>query len=123
MKKVFSLICLILLMALFAGFTYEGELDPNEFDKWQVVKFQPTPQGLIWVFIRNPDQESPIKIVAQIAGPNLTLIGYRYFKNGEPYMYKLDPEQSKYVRMELSEERRRRCMEYHSDQLVPAAAI
>ena len=111
-------ICLILLMALLTGFTWEGELDPDEFDNWKIVKISPTPRGFIWVFIRNPDQESPIKIVAQIATPDFTLIGYRYLKDGEPYVYGFDPEQDKYVRIELSEEKRRRCMECHESRRI-----
>ena len=123
MKKVFIFLCLLLVMALTVAFTYEGELDPDEFDSWKVVKLQPTSQGFVWMFAKNPDQASAIDIVAMAVGLNSTLFGYRYFKYGEPYSYVFDSEQNKYVRMELSEERRRRCMECHRGQLVTGTAI
>ena len=105
------------------GFTWEGVLDPNEFDKWKVISVQPTAQGLIWMFIKNPDQASPIDIVALAVDANSTLIAYRYFKYSEPHSYIFDINEDKYVRHHFTDEQKKSCMKCHSGKLVPKASI
>ena len=118
---------MILITLLTAGtawaLTWEGELDPNEFDKWKVISVQPTAQGLIWMFIKHPDQASPIDIVALAVSLNSTLIAYRYFKYGEPYSYIFDSNEDKYVRHHFTLEQEKSCMKCHSGKLVPKASI
>ncbi len=118
---------MILLTLLTAGtawaFTWEGELDPNEFDKWKVISVAPTPQGLIWMFIKNPDRASPIDVVAMQVDLNSTLLSYRYLEYGEPHIYVLDINQNKYVRHHFTLEQKKSCMQCHSDKLVPRASI
>ena len=118
---------IVLLIVLTAGmawaFSWEGELDPNEFDKWKVVSAQPTPQGFLWMFVKNPDEESPIDIVAMAVDANSTLIAYRYFKYSEPHSYIFDINEDKYVRHHFTDEQRRSCMKCHTDKLVPQASI
>lgn len=97
-----------------AGFTWEGELDPNEFDKWEKIFVSPGPRiGTAWVFIKNPDYGSPIEIVALQIKFEGYLLAYRYFKDGEPYVYVFNGK-DKYVQLDLSNEQRRSCMECHT---------
>ena len=91
---------IILLILLTAGMawatTWEGELDPNEFRKWKFLSVTPNVEGLAWVFIKNPDQASPIDTVALAVDLNSNILGYRYFKDGEPYSYIFDNNNDKY---------------------------
>ena len=118
---------IVLLIVLTAGmawaFSWEGELDPNEFDNWKVVSVQPTPQGFLWMLVKNPDEESPIDIVAMAVDANSTLIAYRYFKYGEPQSYIFDISEDKYVRHHFTDEQKKSCMKCHSDRLVPRTSI
>jgi len=118
---------IVLLIVLSAGmawaFSWEGELDPNGFDTWKVVSVQPTAQGLAWMFVKNPDQASPIDIVAMAVDLDSTLVSYRYFKHGQPHSYVFDTDQEKYVQHPFTDEQRRSCMQCHSDKLVPQASI
>ena len=118
---------IILLVVLAAGaawaFEWEGELDPNEFDKWTVISVQPTPQGLVWMFAKNPDEASAIDVVAMAVDSNFTLLSYRYFKHGEPHSYFFNVKEGKYVRYQFTEEQRKSCMNCHSEKLVPQALI
>lgn len=41
---------------------------------------------------------------------------YRYFKDGEPYIYTLNADLDKYVRVELSEEERQGCIRCHKKE-------
>ncbi len=118
------LVLVFLLVGIFSvSFDWEGELDPNEFDKWKVISIQPTPQGLVWMFVKNPDQAAPVDIVAMAVDLDFTLFGYRYFKYGIPYSYVFDVEQGKYVQHRLTDEQRRSCMKCHRDKLIPQADI
>jgi hypothetical protein len=118
---------IILLIVLTAGmawaFSWEGELDPNEFDKWKLISVQPSPQGLLWMFVKNPDQASAIDTVAMAVDLDSTLIGYRYFKGGEPYSFVFDSSQEKYVERRFTNEEKNSCMKCHVDKLVPQAFI
>lgn len=127
MKKILIL-ALILGCALIAtAFTWEGELDPNDFDNWEIVSTLPNPQaGYAWVIIKNPwvdeynvfyDAETAaIDRVAMLVDSYQNLLGYRYFKDGEPYGYFFDIEQKKYVRHEYSQEEKNGCMECHKQR-------
>lgn len=111
-----------IVSCIVSAFTWEGELDPNEFDnnKWEVISTQRDPQGNVWMYIKNPDQDSPIKIVAIEIDRHLVLTSYRYFKYGEPYDYVLKPdigEDGAYVRYKLTEEQRRSCIGCHKDKV------
>jgi len=98
LKKIFLTVLILAMSLTLVSFTYEGELDPNEFNKWKVLSVQPpTPQGVFWMYVKNPDQASPIDIVAMVVDLDSTLLGYRYFKGGEPYSYVFDSNEEKYV--------------------------
>ena len=118
---------IILLILLAAGmawaFTWEGELNPNEFDNWKLISVQPTPQGFFWVFIENPDQTSAIDVVVMEVDLNFTLRSYRYFKYGEPRIYVFDNNQSKYARHYFTHEQKKSCIKCHIDKSVPQSVI
>ena len=111
---------IILLILLTAGmawaFTWEGELNPNEFDNWKLISVQPTPQGYFWVFIENPDQTSAIDVVVMEVDLNSMLRSYRYFKYGEPHIYIFDNDQQKYLRHYFTNEQKKACMQCHEDK-------
>ncbi len=99
-----------------AGFTWEGELDPNEFDKWEKITTSPGPRiGTAWVFIKNPDCGAPIEIVALQIKFEGYLLAYRYFKDHEPYVYVFNVIQNKYIRLRMTEDQKRSCMECHKE--------
>lgn len=118
---------IILVILLTAGmawaFSWDGELDPNEFDKWKLLSVQPGPQGFLWMYVKNPNQASAIDIVAMAVSLNSTLLSYRYFKHGDPYSYIFDSNEGKYVQQHFTDEQRQSCMKCHSDKLVPQASI
>lgn len=97
-------------------FTWEGELNPNEFDDWKLLSVRPVPQGYFWVFIENPDQTSAIDVVVLEVDLNSNVLGYRYFKDGEPYLYVFDVNKGKYVHYSFTQEEKESCMKCHSDK-------
>jgi len=99
-----------------ADFTWDGELNPNEFDTWKLLSIQPTSQGYFWVFIENPDRDSPIDVVVLRVDSNSNILGYRYFKDGESYLYLFDSNKNKYVRYYFTQEERESCMKCHSNK-------
>ncbi len=118
---------IILLILLTAGMawatTWEGELDPNEFRNWKLLSVTLNVEGLAWVFIKNPDQTSPIDTVALAVDLDSNILGYRYFKDGEPYSYVLDNNEDKYVRHYFTHEEKESCVKCHSGELIPAVSI
>ena len=100
-------------------FTWEGELNPNAFNNWEVLSIQNTNNpSIIFSFIRNPDKTSPIKkVVLDIIVFDGGLLRYRYFKDGQPYCYVYDGE-NKYMQRKYTLEERKGCMECHQDQIV-----
>ena len=116
------LIGLLLSVKSVMAFTWEGELNPNEFDNWKLVSVQPTPQGYFWVFIENPDQTSAIDVVVMKVDLNSMLRSYRYFKYGEPHMYIYDAQQDKYIKMILTEKGKQDCLKCH-ERTVPSTPI
>lgn len=107
-----------------ADFTWEGELDPDDFDDWKVIKATEfDARGILWVFWRNPDTDSPIKVVVGEIYFDETLIMYRYFKRGEPHMFYLDKQKNRYVRYSFTDEERKNCMSCHQDEVEPPAIL
>jgi len=98
-----------------AGFAWEGELDPNKFDDWRLLSIRPL-QGYFWVFIENPDPASPIEVVMLEVDLNSNVLGYRYFKHGEPHLYVFDVGRNEYVRYRFTREEKESCMECHGDE-------
>jgi len=103
-------------------FSWDGELNVNEFDNWEVLSTQFIPQGT-WVFIKNPDITSPIKIVAMAIDYEQNLWGYRYFKDSQPYSFRFNPDNTKYEEYKFTQEERNGCMKCHQDKIVAQEAI
>lgn len=102
---------------IFIDFTYEGELNPDIFAKWKVIKTKFDSSGIIWMYWQNPDPNSPIKVVVGEVYIDETLLAYRYFKNGQPYMFTLDSEQNKYVRYNFTDVEKKDCMRCHESEV------
>jgi hypothetical protein len=104
-------------------FTWEGELDPNAFDAWEIFSVQRASDPLIIMsFISNPDKTAAIKtVVLLIAAFEGDILAYRYFKEGQPYQYVHDGK-GKYVEKKLTLEERKGCMKCHRDQLIQEEA-
>lgn len=105
-------------------FTWEGELNPNTFDNWEVLSVARTLNPLLVLgFITNPDKTSVIKTVAvTIVTLDGSLLGYKYFKDGQPYTYVFDGE-SGYVQYKFTPEEMKGCMQCHQDQVIPGEAV
>ena len=105
-------------------FAWDGELNPNTFDNWEILSIQHTTNpSITFNIISNPDKTSSIKkVVLDIVVFDGTLLGYRYFKDGQPYLYFFDGE-SKYIQHKLTLEERKGCMECHQDQIIPEEAV
>ena len=117
MKRLIGIFMVLLMTLTFSAFTWEGELDPNNFNNWEVVDAMPSPQAFIWLIIKNPDQASPINTVAIGVGRYKSLLFYRYFKYGEPYYYVFNVENSRYMRSNLTDEEKLSCMRCHRKEL------
>jgi len=119
-KKFVIFLVLVLVAFFLVAYTYEGEIDPKEFLNWKQVEGSGRwESSLIWTAVlSNPDKESKIKEVRVYILVNQKLIGYRYFKQNELFMYQLDMETDKYIRTFLSKEETKKCMKCHKDMLV-----
>ena len=117
MKRITTLFLILGVILMFVtAFTWEGELDPNEFNKWEIISTTPSNPNLMLIIIQNPDVTNPIQKVAMLLDYSSNLLAYRYFKNGEPFGYFFDEPQLKYIRYEFTPEQKRQCMECHKDQ-------
>jgi len=105
--------------ALSHAFTWEGELDPNEFGTWKPISRELVTLGLFQVMVQNPDPTSPIKRAVLYISCNDDLLGYQYFKQGKPYRFWFDKEQEKYARTPISEKEKQGCMKCHQGQGPP----
>jgi len=104
------------------SFTFEGELDPNEFIEWPVIGRSLISPEIGTVVVQNPDSSSPIqKIQLLIYVSTDTLIAYQYFKNGEIYQYVLDIEKDRYVRKLYTDEEKKGCMKCHENEIRPSS--
>ena len=84
-------------------YTYEGEVNPDDFMRWDVVgteHFTAGENNYAQFLLANPDKDSPItQIIAVIyvVNNNMQLVSYGYKKNGVDYVYVLDFEQNRYI--------------------------
>jgi hypothetical protein len=113
LKKILLTILVLVMSLTLVSFNWEGELDPNDFGDWKITNVQPIVGKFFWIYVKNPDQTSLIKVVAILTDINFVLYKYRYFKYGEPYKYFFDDKQDKFVREYLTEEERKRCIKCH----------
>ena len=123
LRRIFLVVLVLVVSLTLVSFTYDGELDPNNFDKWEEISRHITPQGRFWVFIKNPDETSSIKTVVMLVTFQGNLIGYRYFKYGRPYQFTLNTIQDKYVQYHFTKKQIQGCMRCHQGQIVPGEKI
>jgi len=101
------------------SFFWEGELDPNEFSSWNIIGMHPDfSADFAWVYVKNPDERSSIKIVALGINFDGTMYGYRYFKEGMGYEYMWNSRQNKFIGGRLSEMEIRECRKCHEREIV-----
>uniref|UniRef100_A0A6H1ZIF5 Lipoprotein n=1 Tax=viral metagenome TaxID=1070528 RepID=A0A6H1ZIF5_9ZZZZ len=111
MKSLFTILLAIAFLVGCAGVNtntpketivlHDGELNPNDFNSWTVVKGYRCTAGHIHAIVKNPDATHPIQQVELILGPSskneLDLLGYTYEKDDVIYLYVFDRKQNKYV--------------------------
>jgi len=119
---------LIILVILLTGgmawaFTWEGELDPNEFVKWQIIEAKMASPLTMIATAQNPDKEAEVQRIQMIIYINGTLLSYRYFKGDEIYEYELNLDKDMYERRKHTEKPRQSCMQCHNVKLVPKVSI
>jgi hypothetical protein len=119
---------LIILVILLTGgmawaFTWEGELDPNEFVKWQIIETKMFNSLTMIATAQNPDKGAKVQRIQMFIYINGTLLSYRYFKGGEIYEYELNLDKDMYERRKHTEKYRQSCKQCHNVKLVPRVSI
>ena len=127
MLKRLAIIVAMLLTAgiAFAEPTWEGELNPNNFDppEWVLVKSARISNTTGVIILDNADQSQPIKRVElTVFISTNTLLQYRYFKGEESFTYYLDPEKNRYTLWRMTLEEQEACANCHSN-MVPRADL
>jgi len=116
---VITLISLAFLPPYAFAFTYEGELDPREFAKWDIVNIGEVKSMMVTITIQNPDKEAEIQRIQMTVQINPsgdgTLLSYRYFKEGEIYKYEATANKKGYKQYKHTEKERRSCMKCHPE--------
>ena len=108
--------CLLFVFIVKTGwaFTYEGELDPGVFTKWEFVDVTILSSMKAMVVVQNPDREATVQRVQMTISVNRTLLSYRYFKKGNIYNYKLNVKKDRYERRKYTDRERQACMRCHA---------
>ena len=134
-RTIFFACLLIALCLLFAplfvfGLSWQGDLNPTEFDKWETVKeLQGSNPDEMWLIAKNPDESSLIYFVVLIyraeyvkgkygeVKREIILVEYRYFKHGEPYVFNYDRIEEKYWKLDIPDWKRKQCLHCHKQKL------
>jgi len=98
-KNLMTIFVAISMVLCFVGvsfaYTYDGEINPSEFTKWNKVStIQTGPFGGV-VVLENPDPNAKIKEVALSIYKD-DLIEYWYTIDGKVYKYEFNDETSNY---------------------------
>ncbi len=126
----YPLIALFLVFLCTLGLSWQGELNPTEFDKWETVQeLQGSDPNEMWLIAKNPDEFSSIYFVLLIykreyrkgkygeVHINAILAEYRYWKHGEPYVFEYNRTGDKYRRFDIPEWKRKQCFHCHKPKL------
>jgi hypothetical protein len=81
------------------GYTFEGALDPQTFNSWEIVPECSQPP--VFMMLKNPDPKSDIPLAIVILQPIvfsmptgpvqvIMIVAYCYFQKGELHFYKLE---------------------------------
>jgi len=112
------LVALVVALAASAyAYTYESEIDPAAFEKWQVVAAEPGPLGVAVTF-RNPDPRGEIGAAVCLIRSDGTLLAYCYLKDGKLRYFALHPGRDRYVFVELPADAERVLTE-HLERVSP----
>lgn len=127
MRKLFIL--MICCVMLFLGLSWEGDLNPTEFPKWEVVReLHGAGVDYYWIIAKNPDESSAIHFVVLIYKAiyvkgehgevlrEAILTEYRYFKHGEPYVFNYDIIEDKYWQFKIPDWKRKQCLGCHNNK-------
>ena len=102
------------------GLTWEGELDPTKFPKWDIIETRMINSTTMLATAQNPDKNAKIQRIQMTFHINLNgqegiLVSYRYFKNGEIYNYEANADMNGYERRRYTDKERRGCMTCHPE--------
>lgn len=124
------LIGLCFLFTIAFALSWEGELNPTEFDKWETVKeLTHSDPDEMWIIAKNPDEFSSIYFVVLIyrreykkgkygeVHIEAVLAEYRYWKDGEPYVFNYDRLEDKYWQIDIPDWKRKQCLQCHKQKL------
>jgi len=121
--KTLVVLVILLTAGMAWAFTWEGELDPNEFDKWQIIGAEIVNPLTMIATAQNPDMRAEIQRIQMFIYIDGTLISYRYFKDGEIYDYVFNSDKYMYERHQHTEKDRQSCIQCHSVKLAPKTSI
>ena len=62
--------------------TYEGRLDPADFNNWAGVPYQKGPYGMVYI-LQNPRQYATIKFVFAYIAANDSLVAFAYIEDNK----------------------------------------
>lgn len=108
MKKllqIFFISAALFLIFCFCGFavqmgncwTYDGELNPDDFDTWEVVSVAPCPSGAPHAHVLI--QSSYGLFIELKVDSAMNLLAYFYTKDGVDYEFTYDPETEHYTQV------------------------
>ena len=130
MNKYPLIICTVLVFLCTLGLSWQGELNPTEFDKWETVKeLKDNNADEMWFIAKNPDESSRIYFVVLIyraeylkgkygeVKREIILVEYRYFKAGEPFVFNYDRIEDKYWQIDIPDWKREQCFRCHKQKL------
>ena len=63
-------------------YTYEGRLDPTNFNNWPGEPYQKGPDGIVYI-LQNPRQYATIKFAFVYIANNDTILSFAYLENNE----------------------------------------
>ena len=111
---ILPLIIMALIIGTAIAFEWEGELNPNDFRKWDVINIVSTGKGFVWIHLENPDKNSAIeKVALAVSEKTEKLLAYKYFKLGEPYVYVFNDKLDKYIKYNFTYRERSECIKCH----------
>ena len=94
--------------------SWESELNPFEFDKWELVQITKEDSQSVHYIAKNPDENSPIYFVSLVFGKEENhILEYYYFKDGEPHAFIYYDELDKYKERIMPRWRKERCFKCH----------
>ena len=118
MKKYILIPVYLVFLCILLGLSWEGELNPTEFDKWEIIKILHQDSWFVYVLAKNRDELSPIRLASfAYRKADKQLVEYAYFKLGELYSFKWHEDTDEYKRTKMQKWEIKRCFNCHQDEL------